>query len=174
MCGAMSKTKKQLDTEKVFAKLFQEYELDIYRVAFVYVKNKEDALDVVQEAAYRALLNFKTLKDLQKFRPWVIKITINCAMDLLRKNKKVYYFDNLQLDVVSDKSEDIPLSLSLQDLLEELKEDEKTVLLLKYYQGYTFANISEILSTPESTVKTVLYRALQKLRARARGTDMYG
>ncbi|MET3322376.1 UNVERIFIED_ORG: RNA polymerase sigma-70 factor (ECF subfamily) [Peribacillus simplex] len=143
-------------------------------MAFVYVKNKDDALDIVQETAYRSFLKFNTLNDLKLFRTWIIKITINCAIDLLRKNNKVVHLNTEVVDFISNSTEDIPLSLTLQDLLEELNEEEKTVLLLKYYQEYTFSEISEILNTPLSTVKSVLYRALQRLRKKTRRSDMYG
>ncbi|TDL76137.1 sigma-70 family RNA polymerase sigma factor [Peribacillus frigoritolerans] len=141
-------------------------------MAYIYVNNKDDALDIVQETAYQSFLKFNTLNDLKLFKTWIIKITINCAIDLLRKKKKVIHL-NKEV-VIFNSTEDIPLSLTLQDLLEALNDDEKTVLLLKYYQGYTFNEISEILNKPLSTVKSVLYRALQNLRKKTRRSDMYG
>jgi RNA polymerase sigma-70 factor, ECF subfamily len=78
------------------------------------------------------------------------------------------------VELISDSKEDIPLSVTLQDLLEVLDEDEKTILLLKYYQGYTFREISDFLNAPLGTVKSNLYRALQKLRKATRRVDMYG
>lgn len=143
-------------------------------MAYVYVKNKDDALDIVQETAYRSFLKFHTLNELKLFKTWVMKITINCAIDLLRKNKKVIHLNTEVAEFVSNSKEDIPLSLTLQDLLESINEDEKTVILLKYYQGYTFNEISDILNTPLSTVKSVLYRGLQKLRKKTRRADIYG
>jgi len=168
------KRKKPKNNEQVFLELFQQYEQDIYRMAYVYVKNKDDALDVVQEAAYRAFLKFGTLKDVQYFKTWLIKITMNCAVDLLQKKKKVVHLQTVDTELLSTKMGDIHLSLSLQDLLELLDEDEKTVVLLKFYQGYTFKEISEFIHKPESTVKSVLYRSLEKLRNRTRREDLYG
>ncbi len=55
--------KAQKGNEKAFLKLFQQYEEDIYRMAFVYVKNESDALDVVQEVAYRSFKKINTLKN---------------------------------------------------------------------------------------------------------------
>ncbi|MFB5284660.1 sigma-70 family RNA polymerase sigma factor [Peribacillus sp. Hz7] len=169
-----SNRRNQGDNDKAFLELFQQYEQDIYRMAYVYVKNKEDALDVVQEAAYRSFLKFNTLNNLQMFKTWLIKITINCAIDLLRKNKQVIHLKKEDIEFLSSSMEDIPLSLSLQDLLELLNEDEKTIVLLKFYQGCTFSEISEVINAPLSTVKSILYRALEKLRKGARRVDMYG
>ena len=157
-----------------FLALFQQYEQDIYRMAYVYVKNKDDALDVVQETAYRSYLKFATLQDIHLFKTWIIRITMNCAVDLLRKNKKVVHLQTDIIEGISKEQEDIPLTLTLQDLLNILNEDEKTIVLLKFYQEYTFQEISDFLHTPLSTVKSVLYRALQKLRKETRRVDLYG
>lgn len=168
------KRKKQKSNEKVFLELFQQYEQDIYRMAYVYVKNRDDALDVVQETAYRAFLKFGTLKDVQYIKTWLIKITMNCAVDLLRKKKKVVHLQTADTELLSIGMSDIPLSISLQDLLELLDENQKTIVILKFYQGYTYQEISEFINKPVSTVKSILYRALEKLRKRVRREDLYG
>ncbi|WP_306220574.1 sigma-70 family RNA polymerase sigma factor [Cohnella sp. WQ 127256] len=71
-----------------YLELYQQYEDDIYRTAYVYLGNQEDALDVVQETAYRSYKFIGKLKEPQHFKTWLIKITISCAIDLLRKRKK--------------------------------------------------------------------------------------
>ena len=142
-------------------------------MAFVYVKNKEDALDIVQEVAYRAFKTFHTLKETQYFKTWLIKITIRCSIDLLREKKSTNGIVG-SIEFLPSDEEDIPLSITLQDLLETLDEDEKSVVLLKYYQDYTFKSISNVLHLPVSTVKSILYRSLEKLRKNAKGEDIYG
>lgn len=52
------------------------------------MKNQDDTLDVVQEVAYRSFKKIDTLKNPEYFKTWLIKITINCAIELVRKNKK--------------------------------------------------------------------------------------
>ncbi|WP_433747667.1 RNA polymerase sigma factor [Falsibacillus pallidus] len=151
--------------EKAFLKLFQEYEVDIYRVAYVYVKNQEDALDVVQETAYKSFKKIKSLKNPAFFKTWLIKITMSCATDMVRKKKKVVYFNSEYTESLPQDEEDIPLSLSLKELIETLQENEKNIVLLKFYHEYTFQEISEILKVPLGTVKSILYRSLHKLRA---------
>ncbi|WP_084544057.1 sigma-70 family RNA polymerase sigma factor [Paenisporosarcina indica] len=153
--------------------LFQEYEEEIYRMAYVYVKNNDDALDVVQEVAYRAFKNIHTLVNPEFFKTWLIKITINCAINLMKKDKK-----NVQLkpeydDFLGSEDEDIPLNLSLQDLIDTLQEEEKSVVLLRFYHNHTFKEISELLEIPLGTAKSVLYRALKKLRKEIEGKDIY-
>lgn len=133
-------------------------------MAYVYVKNKEDALDVVQEVAYQSFKKIDTLKKPEYFKTWLMKIAINCAINLVKKNKKVVLLNPEFEEFVGSDDEDIPLSLSLQELMDTLQEDEKSVILMKFYNDNTLKEISEALEIPLGTAKTILYRALDKLR----------
>ena len=166
--------KAQKGNDKAYLMLFQQYEADIYRMAYVYVKNKEDALDLVQEVAYQSFKKISTLKNPEYFKTWLMKITINCALNLINTNKKVIPLNsNFEvLTVFEDK--DIALTLSLDKVIDTLKEDEKSVILLKYYDDRTLKEISEILDIPLGTAKSVLYRALDKLRQNLKEVDNYG
>lgn len=165
--------KAQKGNDKAYLMLFQQYEADIYRMAYVYVKNNDDALDLVQEVAYQSFKKISTLKKPEYFKTWLMKITINCALSLINKNKKVIPL-NLDFEVLTgSEDEDITLTLSLHELIDTLKEDEKSVILLKYYDDRTLKEISEILDIPLGTAKSVLYRALDKLRQDLKEVDNY-
>lgn len=154
--------------------LFQQYEADIYRMAYVYVKNKDDALDLVQEVAYQSFKKISTLKKPEYFKTWLMKITINCALNQINKNKKVIPL-NADFEVLTRlDDEDIALTISLNEMIDTLKEDEKSVILLKYYDDRTLKEISEILEIPLGTTKSVLYRALDKLRQNVKEVGIYG
>jgi len=133
-------------------------------MAFTYVKNQNDALDVVQETAYRSFKKIDTLKNPEYFKTWLIKIAINCAIELVRKNKKVIELKPQYEEIIGFEDEDISLSVTLQDLLEQLNEDEKSIIILRFYQEYSLQEIADLLSMPLGTTKSVLYRALIKLR----------
>lgn len=133
-------------------------------MAYVYVKNKDDALDVVQEVAYRSFKKIDTLKKPKYFKTWLIKITISSAINLVKKNKNVVQLKPEYDKFMGTEDEDIPLSLTLQELINALHEVEKSVVLLRFYHNYTFKEISELLDMPLGTAKSVLYRALNKLR----------
>ncbi|GAA0441884.1 RNA polymerase sigma factor SigV [Lentibacillus halophilus] len=165
--------KAQKGNEKAFLKLFQAYEEYIYRVAYLYVKNKDDALDVVQETAYRSFKKIGTLKNADHFKTWLIKIAINCATDMLRRQKKVIYLNPEHTDLTDTDDKDLPLALSLHDLLENLNEGEKSIILWRFYHGYTLKEISEIEEHPLGTIKSTYYRSLAKLRKQVRRADMY-
>ncbi|GGI15353.1 sigma-70 family RNA polymerase sigma factor [Gottfriedia solisilvae] len=164
----------QQGNDNAFLKLFQEYENDIYRTAFVYVKNQEDALDVVQETAYRAFKSIKNLKEPKYLKTWIIKIAISCSIDVLRKQKKVVELKPEVEKVLSSKDEkDISLSMTLDDLIQLLNETEKKVIILRYYFDFTIKEVSETLNIPLGTAKTILYRGLNKLRKELNGDEMY-
>ncbi|MEK3766188.1 sigma-70 family RNA polymerase sigma factor [Solibacillus sp. FSL K6-4121] len=166
--------KAQKGNDKAYLELFQQYEADIYRMAYVYVKNKNDALDVVQEVAYQSFKNISTLNKPEYFKTWLMKITINCSLNVVDKNKKVVPLIP-QFEVhTGAEVEDIETSLSLRELMDTLHEDEKSVILLKYYNDRTLKEISEILEIPLGTAKSILYRALNKLRQNLKEVENFG
>ena len=165
--------KAQKGNDKAFLKLFQQYEVDIYRMAYVYVKNQEDALDIVQEVAYQSFKKIHTLRSPEYFKTWLMKITMNIAMNVIRENKKVIHLKPEYEEFIGIENEDMSLSISLRTLIEELDEDEKSIVLLRFYQDYTFKEISEILEIPLGTAKSILYRAINKLRKQYKEDDSY-
>lgn len=157
--------KAQRGNSKAFLECFQTYEVDIYKMAFIYMKNEEDALEVVQETAYRSFKNVSSVKEPTYFKTWLLKIAINVSIDLLRKKKIDVRMDEHVKDQLStDLNENIDLEITLKELLNHLNESEKSVVALRFYQDLTFSEISNVLDLPLGTVKTILYRALEKLR----------
>lgn len=133
-------------------------------MAFIYLKDEYDALDVVQEVAYQSFKKIHTLKRPEYFKTWMIKITINCSIDFIKMNKRVLELNQEYTKNVNAMTEDLSLNLMLKSLIDDLNENEKSVLLLKFYLDYTFKEISEILQIPLGTAKSILYRALNKLK----------
>ncbi|WP_349772304.1 sigma-70 family RNA polymerase sigma factor [Lederbergia citrisecunda] len=165
--------KAQRGNDKAFLKLFQQYELDIYRTAYVYVKNQADALDVVQETAYRSFKSIQHLREPKYFKTWLMKIAIRCSLDILRRQKKVVPMKREFEEMIrsQDYEGDIPLSISLNDLLDLLNEEEKNVVILRFYHDYTIKEVAESVEIPLGTAKTILYRAIKKLRKEWKGDE---
>lgn len=167
--------KAQNGDEKAYGKLFEHYEEDIYRTAYVYLKNQEDALDAVQETAYRSFKSIGSLQEPGYFKTWLIRIAIRCSIDLLRMRKKVVPLIPQSYETLMKTEDgDIPLALSLKDLIDSLGVDEKSVIVLRFYHDYTLKEISDMLDIPLGTGKTILYRALKKLRTLSEEEDRYG
>lgn len=166
--------KAQRGNDRAFLTLFHQYEADLYRMAYVYVKDRDDALDVVQEVAYQAFKNIATVREPDYIKTWLIKITINCALNLMKQRQNVIQFQSGFEETLRLSESDVALTLTLADVLDKLQEEERSLVVLKYYQDYTFQQISDLLDLPIGTVKSVLYRALAKLRNELKEADYYG
>ena len=145
-----------------YERLFAQYEADLYRMAYVYMKNREDAMDVVQETAYRSFKYVHTLKEPAYFKTWLIRILINSAHDVLKKRPEEVVVEPHLFVVEMD--EHIDVKITLEAVMHYLTKEEKDVILLKYYEDYTFEQIADVLQLKLGTAKTILYRALKKLK----------
>ncbi len=131
-----------------------------YRLAFSYVKNESDAMDIVQEAAYKAIYKSSTLKNPEYAGTWICRIVINEAYNVLRKKQK----ENCSLEEAEQTFEDHYEDLDLQQAIGQLKEEEQTIIYLRYYEDRQLDEIAEITQEKLSTVKSRLYRAMNKLK----------
>lgn len=127
------------------------------------LKNDDDTCDAIQETLVSAYKNLKSLREPQYFSSWILKILINKCYDIIRKNKKVKYLnEKMQIeeeayyDIYSNESE-------LENVLTQLDEKLKLVVVLYYYDDLPVAEISKILNIPEGTVKSRLSRARDKI-----------
>lgn len=140
--------------------LLENYE-SYYRLAFSYVHQEADAMDIVQEGAYRAMLKADTLREESFAGTWVYRIMINEAKEYLRKNRREYAQPDENLAAEQQYRDP-----DLMAALDGLPEEERTLIVLRYFEDRQLAEIAEILQENLSTVKSRLYRTLAKLRAR--------
>lgn len=142
----------------------------LYKMAYVYMRNEDDALEVFQEAICKAFESLSKLKNDEYFSTWMTRILINSAIDLLRKKKQVVPINQEVLENISDTSSfNSNVQIDLLKAMEEIEEKYKTVLLLRFYQDYTVKQIALTLKCPEGTVKTNIRRGLDKLKEKMKG-----
>ena len=139
--------------------LLENYE-SYYRLAFSYVHQEADAMDIVQEGAYKAMLKADTLKNEEFAGTWVYRIIINEAKEYLRKNKRDY----VQLDENLASVQEYYRDMDLEKALDKLQESEKALIILRYYEDKQLGEIAEIFQENLNTIKSRLYRTLKKLR----------
>jgi len=135
-----------------------------YRTAYSYVKNKEDALDIVHDSIYKALKSVDTLQNKEYIKTWFYRILVNTAIDFLRKNKKLTVMEDEILEVHAEAVEDHYTDLDLEKALDLLPPPYKTIIILKYFEDLKLTDIATILDENLSTIKTRLYSGLKKLR----------
>lgn len=139
--------------------LLENYE-SYYRLAFSYVHQEADAMDIVQEGAYKAMLKADTLREEGFAGTWVYRIMINEAKEYLRKNRRDY----VELDENLASAQGHYKDMDLEKALDKLQEPEKTLIILRYFEDKQLSEIAEILQENLSTIKSRLYRTLRKLR----------
>lgn len=162
--------KAQAGNEEAFLKLLELEKKKLYRMAYTYVRNETDALDIVQETVFKAYSSIGSVKEASYFSTWLTRILINSALDFIRKSSKVVPIGQELLEQVEDgSSASTEDALDLQEAIGRLDEKYKTVLLLRFYRDLTVPQIADVLECPEGTVKTQLHRAINQLRMEYKG-----
>ncbi len=156
--------KAKKGNKQAFLQLIEAEQARLYRTAFLYAKNQEDALDIVQETIYKAFISIETIRDPRYFTTWLIRILIHSALDFLKKKQKVIPLEQDSFSKMPAKEIVIEDKMDLYDAIDKLNERHKTIIILRYYQDLTVAEIADIVGIPEGTVKSNLHRALQLLR----------
>ena len=114
-----------------------------YRLAYSYVKNEADSLDIIQESIIKALTSIESLKEIEKVKSWFYKIVIRTSIDYIRKNKK--YNDMIDIsEIINNGKSDEYKDLDLYKALDELDETYKTIIILRYFEDMKINDIADI------------------------------
>ncbi len=146
---------------EAFYRLMSLYSRNLYKIAYSYLENEQEALEAVQEITCRAFIKLKKVKQPQYFKTWVTKILINYCIDELKRSEKLTELN------IEEPEEDNSSSVDNMDLniaLNKLDSKYKQVIVLKYFQDMTTEDIASVLERPEGTIKTWLHRGLTGLR----------
>ena len=140
-----------------------ENQVRFYRLAYSYMKNREEALDAVQTAVCRALEKQDDLQDAGALRTWFYRILVNVCMDQLRCRKRVTLVPPEALDT-GNYEDPLPADGTLAQRVDALPAEVGTIVKLRFYEELSLREISAVTGVPLSTVKTRLYTGLKKLR----------
>ena len=136
---------------------------DLYRLAFSYVKNRDAALDVVQESIVRALSKSDSLRQPEYLKTWFYRILLNESMNHYRRGRRLVPLEETALDGPAPAS-DPAERLDLYAAIDRLDPREQTVIRLRFFQDMKLEEIARITNTNLNTVKSRLYKSLRKLR----------
>ncbi|MDU4131487.1 MAG: sigma-70 family RNA polymerase sigma factor [Clostridium perfringens] len=135
----------------------------LYKMAFLYVKDEQDALEVIHETVYRAFLNIEKLKKAKFFNTWITRILINVSIDFLKKKGKNEMLDE-STPIIKERCEiSTEEKLDLYNAIDLLNDNYRTVIIMMYFNDMKIKDISKVMEIPENTVKTYLRRAKQAL-----------
>ncbi|MBS3873961.1 MAG: sigma-70 family RNA polymerase sigma factor [Firmicutes bacterium] len=155
--------------DQAFADLVMSRQEKLYRIAYSYVDNREDALDVVSETIYQAYVSLQKLRQDEYFYTWLTRILINRAINC-SKRRRTGERDSrdIPLDTAPTNRESL---LDLYAAIGRLPREQKTVVILKYQSDLTLEEVADVMQVPLGTVKTYLHRALKELRLELKEDD---
>lgn len=146
--------------QQTFIRLYQEVYRDLYRFALYTLKNTHDAEDVTGDAVADAYENFGKLRSLDSFRPWIFKILSNKCKRKLKEyvNKTVELPDDLAC-----RRDDMEADCQVRQAFAGLNEEERLIISMHIFAGYTSREIGKILHKNENTIRSKESRALKKM-----------
>lgn len=155
--------------------LFDQHYNMVYQLAFYMVKDEDLASDIVQDAFIKVFRHLHTLENQEKMEAWIKTITRRTALDYLRKQKR--WNENNVEEVYLEKGEDTKDSIietnfaekemeeEILQKMNELKPEQREILLLKLVEGYTDEEIANELQLKLGTVKSRIHRAKESLKS---------
>lgn len=162
---------KEGDVES-YTQLMLKIKNNLYKICKTRLTNDDDIDDVIQETMIQTYNQIHKLRDIKKFKPWIITILINNCNKIYRKKQK----DQIIIEKfnIQNKESINPINATEDDinfyfLLKDLKYEERLIIILYYSEHFTFKEISNILNINENTIKTRLYRTKEKIRINYKG-----
>lgn len=156
--------KQQSDCE-VLSEYIVSNQEKFYRLAYSYMMNEQDALDMVSEAIVSAYEGFGNLRNRQGIKTWFYRILVNKCMDGLRRRKReTPETDDVFVNVPFEEKGYDSTGRILYQAVSSLPDKLKNVMILKYYEEFTFEEIAGITGLNISTVKSRVYLGIEMLR----------
>ena len=148
--------------ETDFDAIYDLYADMLYRLALSHLRSAEDAEDAVHDAFLRYIANSSKLNDDEHKRAWLIRVTLNICRDHRRRKA---FRDHLSLDYVNEiQIERGDESVDVMSYLMEIPEKYRAALQLHYLEGFSVAEVAEMLSVSASAVKMRLSRGREVLK----------
>ena len=157
-----------------FGNLIEAYQTPVYNLAYRMLNNSGEAEEAAQEAFIRAYTRLSSYNPEHKFSTWMLSITSNYCIDLIRKRRALLLFLDEPLPahpaLQSEKSKGPEAQMVIneqqemvQNLLQELPEDYREAVVLRYWHELSYEEIAEMMNTTVSAIKSRLFRARRLL-----------
>lgn len=155
---------------KYFNEIYDRYSNKIFGKCISMLRSEARARDATQDIFIKLLLNFAKFKEGSRFSSWLYSITYNYCIDLIGKAKKMRLEEITEVHASSDELDDqsdaelLEIRVNeLDEILSEVKAEEKAILLMKYQDKMSIKELTEVLDTSESAIKMRLKRAREKV-----------
>lgn len=150
-------------TEKEYNQCVNQYADNVYRFIVKNLRHEEDARDIVQ-TAFEKLWRNREAVETEKSKSYLFTVAYNQMIDHIRKNKRIQLKEEFTEDGRVQQATNSNLKKALMEALNRLNETQKSLVMLKDYEGYSYEEIGEIMGLNESQVKVYLHRARLILR----------
>lgn len=166
---------------KKFEQVINDYQKTIINFHYRFVGDKFEAENLAQETFIKVYLKFRTLKDPKKLKSWIFSIARNVVIDFFRKNKnREFAFGNeivanhveaTSADFIGQVDDD-EISRELERCVDQLSPQDRTLIKLLYYEGFSYKEISKLLKINQNTLKSRLHRARMILMEMVQGNEL--
>lgn len=159
--------------EQAWEALMQEHQQPVFRLAYLFSGDPDEAEDITQEAFIRAFRSISKFDSARSFRPWILSIAANLARNRLRSGsrylrtlQRLIHFDAQDLSKFPRDTEQPWEAETLWQTVRRMSLDDQQVVYLRYFLELSEGEMAAVLGVPDGTVKSRLHRALKRLRNR--------
>lgn len=155
-----------------FEEIVSQYQRDLVNFHYRFVGNRPEAEDLAQDTFVKAYKKFHTLQEPGKIKSWLFMIARNTVIDFFRRNKnKPFALDSTILENVADvttvdyheRVASMEVSKELDRCIDQLVKEDRAIIKLLYYEGFSYKEIGELLNMNQNTLKSRLHRARKVL-----------
>ena len=154
-----------------YGTIYNRYALKVFQKCISFTKDQEEAKDLAHDIMVKVYLSLAKFKGKSKFSTWLYSITYNhCVDHQAKKKKQLTLAEEMKLQVediqYDESSEEVMMRMRLDrltELLEQITVTEKSLLLMKYQDGFSIKEIAELTNCGESAIKMKLKRSKSKL-----------
>lgn len=150
-------------TEREYNECVNQYADNVYRFILKNLRHEEDARDIVQTAFEKLWRNRESVES-GKSKSYLFTVAYNQMIDHIRKHKRVQLKEEFREEVRVEHKPVNDLRKTLMEALDRLNETQRSLVMLKDYEGYSYEEIGKITGLNESQVKVYLHRARLTLR----------
>lgn len=147
------------------------YSDNVYRFVLKHLRDEMSAKDIVQDTFMKVWLKHEEIQA-DKVKSYLFTTAYHCLVDWVKREKRNGDIEKAELTLASAPGLEFDVSAILEEALNKLPEIQKTVVLLRDYEGYNYAEIADITGLSESQVKVYIFRARQALKGHLKSREL--
>jgi len=165
--------KAKAGDREAFKTLVGRYQKKVFLLAYSLLRDREDALDIVQETFMKLYQKFHIFKSEGNFQAWLLQMTKNLAIDYYRQRhferrerevEKVLEKIDVPAGTNASPSSGVELGQAFSRCLERLGTKQRMIIVMKHYQGLRYQEIAQVLDISVGTVKSLHFKAVRNMR----------